>query len=70
MERAKRRERPENIHGGNNLYVAEVMSRGEPGDAVQMIRRIRKRCEHLAKNAYWHQYTRNNRLCRLWKEKK
>lgn len=70
MERAKRRERPENIHGGNNLYVAEVVSRGEPGDAVQMIRRIRKRCEHLAKNAYWHQHTRNNRLCRLWKENK
>lgn len=61
---------PTTVNTGLNLYVAEVVSRGEPGDAVQMIRRIRKRCEHLAKNAYWHQYTRNNRLCRLWKEKK
>lgn len=66
----ERRVRPSAVNTGINLYVAEVVSRGEPGDAVQMIRRIRKRCEAISKNTYWHQPKRNHRFCARWKENK
>jgi hemolysin-activating ACP:hemolysin acyltransferase len=62
------RVRPEKIVGGSLMYVAEVGSRGEPGDAREMIRRLRQREErHGSKGVYWHQPHRAHRVC-TWKE--
>jgi|LGVE01.1.fsa_nt_gb hemolysin-activating ACP:hemolysin acyltransferase len=62
--------RPQNIRSGPNVYVAEVASRGEPGDGTQLVRRIYKKVKPHMKNAYWHQAHRKHRLCTLKKEHK
>ena len=54
------------IDCGDRLYVCEVVSRGEAGDAREMIRRIRQKCEKRQKGTFWHQAHRNHRLC-TWK---
>lgn len=64
LEKVKRLETPSSICGGEFVYVAEVISRGEPGDAAHMIRRIRK-MNKGHKGAFWHQAHRNSRFCTI-----
>lgn len=60
--------RPVNIRSGPNLYVAEVASRGEPGDGRQLIRRIRTLTSKHFKNAYWHRVQSGNKFRTFRKE--
>lgn len=57
---------PDDIRSGPFFYVVEVGSRGEDGDARQMIRRLRNAAKGM-QESYWHQAHRNHRVCR-WKE--
>jgi hemolysin-activating ACP:hemolysin acyltransferase len=55
---------PTNAVSGDYMYVSEVGSRGEVGDARKMIRRLRQKEEHRIRGCYWHQHKRNNRVCK------
>lgn len=64
---ADHRVMPTNVASGDYMYVADVGSREEAGDARKLIRRLRQKEEHRVKGVYWHQAHRRDRVCK-WKE--
>jgi len=67
-ENPEHRTRPTNINSGPNLYLPEVVSRGETGDTLEIMKKIRKRTGRVFKNAYWHRYQHDNQFRKYRKE--